>query len=56
MQEFQPFCGQLIAEVIDASQVAARPREAGDYTKFDRVFGDGKYDGGRRGRPLGRQR
>ena len=43
-------------EKIDACQVAARPGEAGDKTKPDRVFGDGEDDGDRRGCRLGRQR
>ena len=39
-QEFQPLCHQLADEKIDACQVAARPGEAGDKTKPDRVFAD----------------
>ena len=55
-QEFQPLCRQLGSEKIDACQVAARPGEAGDKTKLDRVFGDDEDDGDRRGCRLGRQR
>src|SRR5499427_9206993 len=33
-------CRQFRGEEIDAGQVAARPREAGDKTKPDRVFVD----------------
>ena len=39
MQEFQLLRRQLIIEEIDSRQVAARPGEAGDKTKPDRVFG-----------------
>ena len=55
-QEFQPLCRQLSIEKIDPCQVAARPGEAGDKTKPDRVFGDDEDDGDRRGCRLGRQR
>ena len=54
-QEFQPLCRQLSPEKIDPRQVAARPGEAGDKTKPDRVFGDGEDDGDRRGCRLGRE-
>jgi hypothetical protein len=37
-QEFEPFCCQFASEPIDACQVAARPREAGDKTRVDWVF------------------
>ena len=43
-------------EKIDPCQVAARPGEAGDKTKPDRVFGDDEDDGDRRGCRLGRER
>src|SRR5262245_20015672 len=43
------------AEKIDTCQVAARPREAGDKTKPDRVFGDVEDDRDRRGCRLGRK-
>ena len=55
-QEFQPLCRQLGREKIDARQVAARPGEARDKTKPDRVFGDTEDDGDRRGCCLGRER
>ena len=45
-QEFQPLCRQLDAKKIDSCQVAARPGEAGDKTKADRVFGDKEDDRG----------
>ena len=54
-QEFQPLCCQLKIENIDACQVAVRPGEAGDKAKPDRVFGDDKDDGDRRGCRLGRE-
>ena len=55
-QEFQPLRRQLTTEKIDACQVAARPSQAGDKTKLDRVFADQENDGDRRGCRLGRQR
>ena len=55
-QKFQPFCRQLADEKIDARQVAARPGEAGDETKPDRVFGDAEDDRNRRGCCFGRER
>ena len=50
------FAANSASEKIDPCQVAARPGEAGDKTKPDRVFGDGEDDGDRRGCRLGRQR
>ena len=47
-QEFQPLCSQFSSEKIDTRQVAARPGEAGDKTKPDRVFGEGEDDRDRR--------
>ena len=55
MQEPQPLCHQLGREKIDARHIAARPGEARDKTKLDRVFGDGEDDRNRRGRRLGRE-
>ena len=55
-QELQPLCRQLATEKIDTCQVAARPGEAGDETKPDRVFADEEDDGDRRGCRLGRER
>ena len=46
----------LICEKIDAGRVAARPVEAGDKTKLDRVVADDEDDRNRRGRSLGRER
>src|SRR5262249_27646017 len=43
------------ARKIDSREVAARPREAGDKTKPDRVFADYEDDGDRRGCRLGRE-
>ena len=48
-QEFQPLCHQLAIEDIDTCQIAARPRKARDKIKPDRVFGDRKEAGNRRG-------
>ena len=55
-QEFQPLCHQLSRDKIDPCQVAARPGEAGDKTKPDRVVANGEDDGDRRGCRLGRER
>ena len=55
-QEFQPLRYQLASEKIDPCQVAARPGEAGDKTKPDRVFADDEDDGDRRGCRLGGER
>jgi hypothetical protein len=52
MQEFQPLCAQFGIEKIDTRQIAARPGEAGDKTKPDRIFGDEEDDGNRRARRL----
>ena len=56
MQEAQPLGRHLLGEKIDACRVAARPREAGDKTKLDRVFGDTEDDRDRRSRSFGRER
>ena len=40
MQESQPLGRYLLAEKIDAGRVAAGPREAGDKTQMNGVFGD----------------
>ena len=55
-QQLQPLCRQLSVEKIDTCQVAARPGEAGDKTKPDRVVADDEDDGDRRGCRLGRER
>ena len=54
-QKLQPLCRQLADEKIDACQVAARPGEAGDQTKPDRVVADSENDRNCRGCRLGRQ-
>jgi hypothetical protein len=46
---------QLSIEKIDPGRVAARPGEAGDKTKPDRVIADTKDDRDRRGCSFGRQ-
>ena len=56
MQECQPLGDQLPREKIDACRVSARPREAGDKTKLDRVFADAEHDRDRRSRSFGRKR
>ena len=56
MQEPQPLGRHLRGEKIDAGRVAARPGEAGDKTKLDRVFGDAEDDRDRRGCSFGRER
>src|SRR5262245_20665830 len=39
-QEFQPLACQLGAKKVDSGQVATGPRDAGDKTEPDRVFGN----------------
>ena len=46
---------QLAQEEIDTCRIAARPREAGDKTKPDRVAGNREDDGNGGGCRLGRQ-
>jgi hypothetical protein len=55
MQELQPLGHQLIEEKIDTRRVAARPGQARNETKLDRVFGDTEDDRNRRGRSFGRE-
>src|SRR5262245_53083038 len=55
MQEPQPLCRHLSIEKIDTGQVAARPGEAGDKTKPDRVIADTEDDRNCRGCSFGRQ-
>jgi hypothetical protein len=43
-------------EKIDPSRIAARPGEAGDKTKLDRIIRNGKDDRNRLGRSFGRER
>ena len=56
MQQSKPLCRHLRTENLDACDVAARPVEAGDKAKPDRVFADDEDDGDRRGCRLGRER
>jgi hypothetical protein len=55
MQEPQPLGHHLRVEKIDAGRVAARPGEAGDKTKLDRVFADAEDDRDRRCCSFGRE-
>ncbi len=48
-QKLQPLRHQFAREKIDPCEVAARPGEAGDKTKPDRLIADVKDDGDRRG-------
>ena len=50
MQKCQPLRVELSREEIDPRQVSARPAEARDETKLDRVFADAEDDWDRRGR------
>jgi hypothetical protein len=52
----KPLCRQLICKDIDACHVAARPGEASDKTKPDRVLSDDEDDGDGCGCRLGRER
>ena len=54
-QQLEPLCRQLRTLKIDARQVAARPREAGDKTVLDRVVRHAEHDGDRRRCTLGRE-
>jgi hypothetical protein len=56
VQKPEPFGGEVGHEKIDSGRVAARPVEAGDETKLDRVHSNAKDDRDRRGRGLGRER
>ena len=56
MQKPQPLLHHLVGEKIDAGRVAARPGEARDKTKLDRVLGDTEDDRYRRCRSFGRNR
>jgi hypothetical protein len=56
MQELQPLGVHLRAEEIDAGGVPARPGEAGDETKLDRVLADAEHDRDRRCCSFGRER
>jgi hypothetical protein len=54
-QELQALCRQLRIEKINPCQIAARPGQAGDQAKPDRVFGGGEDDGDGRGCRFGCQ-
>jgi hypothetical protein len=56
MQQPQPLCTELLGEVAHAGQIAARPIETGDQTKFDRVAAHAEHDRNRRCRGFGSQR
>ena len=56
MQEPQPLGHHLLDEEIDAGRVAARPSEAGDKTKPDRVIADTEDNRDRRCCSFGRER
>ena len=56
MQEPQPLGQHLLEEKIDAGRVAARPGEADDQTKPDRVIADTEDDRDRRCCSFGRER
>jgi|SoiMethySBSTD1v2_1073268.scaffolds.fasta_scaffold28985_4 hypothetical protein len=49
MEEPQPLGGGLLGEPIDASRVAARPRQAGDEIELDWIVGYPEDD---RDRPM----
>ena len=55
-QEFQALCHQLSIEKTDTCHIVARPGEAGDKTKPDRVLTDAEDDWYRCGSRLGGQR
>jgi len=56
MQEPQPLGRHFLDQEIDAGRVAARPGEAGDKTKPDRVLADAEDDRDRRCCRFGRER
>jgi hypothetical protein len=56
MQEPQPLGRHLLDEKVDAGRVAARPGEAGDQTKPNRVIADTKDDWDRSCCNFGRER
>ena len=56
MQEPQPLGRHLLDKKIDACRIAARPGEAGDKTKPDRVLADAEDDRDGRGCSFGRAR
>jgi hypothetical protein len=56
VQEPQALGHRFLSEEIEAGHVAARPREARDQTKLDRVIADAEDDRDRPGRGFGRDR
>jgi hypothetical protein len=56
MQERKTLGRKLCYKEIDTGRVAARPGEAGDKTKPNRVFADAEDERDRRGRSFGRKR
>ena len=56
VEQLQPFRRNGADEKADARDIAARPVEAGDEAKLDRVAAAGENDWYRRGDRLGRQR
>ena len=54
-QDFQPLRHQLTREKIDPGRIAARPGEAGDKTKPDRILAGDENNRDRRRCPLGHQ-
>src|SRR5262245_4581685 len=56
VQEPQPLGDDLLGEEIDASRVAAGPRQAGDKAKLDRVYSHLEDNRDRRGRRFGHER
>ena len=54
-EQFEPLCRHLRTYKIDAREVAARPREAGDKTMLDRVVRHTEHDGDGRRCTLGRE-
>jgi hypothetical protein len=55
VQEPDPLWHKLVRHEADAGDVAARPIEAGNKTKLDRVSANAKNDRNRRGRCFGRK-
>jgi hypothetical protein len=55
VEEREPFCPDLHAEVIDPGGIATRPIEAGNQADFHRVSANVEDDGNRSRRRLGRE-
>jgi hypothetical protein len=56
VQEPEPLCRKLHANVADPGEIAARPVEAGNEAQFYRVGASNEDNGNRRGRRLGCER